>query len=37
MLSPELLSDQILYAIDQPWGVVISDLTVRSGGEVYVV
>jgi NADP-dependent 3-hydroxy acid dehydrogenase YdfG len=37
MLSPDLLSDQILYAIDQPWGVVISDLTVRSGGEVYVV
>ncbi len=37
MLAPELLCDQILYAIDQPWGVVISDLTVRAGGEVYVV
>ncbi len=37
MLAPELLCDQILYAIDQPWGVVISDLTVRSSGEVYVV
>ena len=26
-LAPEHLVDQILYAIDQPWGVVISDLT----------
>ncbi|MEM0953170.1 MAG: SDR family oxidoreductase [Pseudomonadota bacterium] len=37
MLSPELLCDQILYAIDQPWGVVISDLTVRASGEVFTV
>ena len=37
MLAPELLCDQILYAIDQPWGVVISDLTVRASGEVYTV
>ena len=37
MLDPELLADQILYAIDQPWGVVISDLTVRSSGDLYVI
>jgi hypothetical protein len=36
MLAPELLADQIIYAIDQPWGVSISDLTVRSSGEMYV-
>ena len=36
-LSPELLADQIVYAIDQPWGVSISDLTVRASGDVYVI
>lgn len=35
-LSPELLSDQILYAIDQPWGVSISDVTVRASGDMFV-
>jgi NADP-dependent 3-hydroxy acid dehydrogenase YdfG len=34
-LSPELLVEQILYAIDQPWGVSISDLTVRASGDGY--
>lgn len=37
VLSPELLADQIVYAIDQPWGVSISDLTVRASGDVYVI
>jgi NADP-dependent 3-hydroxy acid dehydrogenase YdfG len=36
-LSPELLADQIVYAIDQPWGVSISDLTVRASGDVYLI
>jgi len=36
-LSPELLADQIVFAIDQPWGVSISDLTVRASGDTYVV
>lgn len=36
-LSPELLADQIVYAIDQPWGVSISDLTVRASGDAYVI
>ena len=36
-LSPELLADQIVYAIDQPWGVSISDLTVRASGDSYVI
>lgn len=34
-LSPELLADQIVFAIDQPWGVSISDLTVRASGDGY--
>lgn len=34
-LSPEILADQIVFAIDQPWGVSISDLTVRASGDAY--
>ena len=34
-LSPELLAEQIMYAIDQPWGVTISDVTVRAAGDLY--
>jgi NADP-dependent 3-hydroxy acid dehydrogenase YdfG len=36
-LSPELLADQIVYAIDQPWGVSISDITVRASGDSYLI
>ena len=34
-LAPELLAEQIMYAIDQPWGVTISDVTVRAAGDLY--
>jgi NADP-dependent 3-hydroxy acid dehydrogenase YdfG len=34
-LSAELLADQIIFTIDQPWGVSISDLTVRASGDSY--
>lgn len=34
-LSPDLLAEQIVYAIDQPWGVSISDVTVRASGDGY--
>jgi NADP-dependent 3-hydroxy acid dehydrogenase YdfG len=37
MLSPEQLADQIVYVIDQPWGVSISDLTVRASGDAYMI
>ena len=37
LLEPELLVEQILHAIDQPWGVSITDLTVRSSGDLFVV
>jgi len=35
-LAPELLADQIVYAINQPWGVSIGDITVRASGEGYI-
>ena len=34
-LAPDLLAEQIMYAIDQPWGVTISDVTVRAAGDLY--
>jgi NADP-dependent 3-hydroxy acid dehydrogenase YdfG len=36
-LTPEILADQIVFAIDQPWGVSISDLTVRASGDRYII
>ena len=35
-LAPEHLVAQILYAIDQPWGVSIGDITVRATGDRYI-
>ncbi|MEM7094190.1 MAG: SDR family oxidoreductase [Actinomycetota bacterium] len=37
VLDPSDLVAQILYAIDQPWGVSISDVTVRASGDRYVI
>lgn len=37
ILSPSDLVDQILHAVDQPWGVTISDITVRATGDRYVI
>jgi NADP-dependent 3-hydroxy acid dehydrogenase YdfG len=36
-LAPELLADQIVFAINQPWGVSISDLTVRASGDSFMI
>ena len=36
-LAPELLADQIVHVIDQPWGVSISDVTVRASGDAYMI
>lgn len=36
-LAPEYLAEQIIYAINQPWGVVISEITVRASGDAYVI
>ncbi len=35
-LAPELLADQIVYAINQPLGVSIADITVRASGDGYI-
>jgi NADP-dependent 3-hydroxy acid dehydrogenase YdfG len=35
-LGAEPIADAILHAIDQPWGVAISDMTVRAAGDFYV-
>lgn len=35
-LEPEHLADQIVYAINQPLGVSISDITVRASGDGYI-
>jgi NADP-dependent 3-hydroxy acid dehydrogenase YdfG len=34
-ISPDQLAEQVLWVIDQPWGVSISDVTVRASGEEY--
>ena len=34
-IAPEELADQVVYVIDQPWGISISDITVRASGDQY--
>jgi NADP-dependent 3-hydroxy acid dehydrogenase YdfG len=34
-ISPDELAAQVVYVIDQPWGISISDITVRASGEQY--
>ncbi len=36
-LAPELLADQVIHAINQPWGVNISDITVRASNDDYAI
>ena len=35
-VTPEQLAENVVYVINQPWGVSISDITVRASGEDYV-
>ena len=35
--DPQVLADNIIYAINQPWGVSIGDLTVRASGDSFVI
>lgn len=37
LLGPEEIADQILYAINQPWGLSIGEVTVRASGELSVI
>ncbi len=34
-IAPEELAAQVVYVIDQPWGISISDITVRAAGDQY--
>jgi NADP-dependent 3-hydroxy acid dehydrogenase YdfG len=36
-LDANSLAEQIVYAINQPWGVSISDMTIRASGDGYVI
>ncbi|GJF11552.1 oxidoreductase [Mycolicibacterium cyprinidarum] len=36
LITPDDLTDAVVHVIDQPWGINISDLTVRASGENYV-
>ena len=35
-LDPDSLTDQVVYAINQPWGVSIAEVTVRATGEGFI-
>ena len=36
VLHPEAVADGIIHAIDQPWGVSVSDVTIRATGEPFI-
>ncbi|MEM7219512.1 MAG: SDR family NAD(P)-dependent oxidoreductase [Pseudomonadota bacterium] len=36
VLAPEHIADQVVYAINQPWGVSIGDVTIRAAGDEYI-
>ncbi|MDV6267670.1 SDR family oxidoreductase [Rhodococcus globerulus] len=35
LIKPDDLADAVVHVIDQPWGISISDITVRASGEDY--
>jgi len=35
-LGPEFIADQIIHAINQPWGVSVGDITIRASGDAYI-
>ena len=36
-LDPSSLADQIVHTVNQPWGVAITDITVRASGDGYMI
>lgn len=36
VLDPQHIVDQILYTIDQPWGVSVGDVSIRATGDRYI-
>lgn len=37
LMAPEPIADGIIHAINQPWGVSFSDITIRAAGDHYVI
>ena len=37
MLSPEELSTAVVHVIDQPWGISLSDVTIRASGDDFII
>jgi NADP-dependent 3-hydroxy acid dehydrogenase YdfG len=35
-LSPDYIADQVIHAINQPWGVSLGDVTIRASGDGYI-
>ena len=35
-LDPDTLTDQVVHAINQPWGISIAEITVRASGEAFI-
>ena len=35
-LSPDYIADQVIHAINQPWGVSLGDITIRASGDGYI-
>lgn len=35
-MTPTELAKSVVYVIDQPWGISISDITVRASGDDYI-
>ncbi len=35
-IAPEVVAEQVVHAMDQPWGVSIGDITIRATGEDFV-
>jgi NADP-dependent 3-hydroxy acid dehydrogenase YdfG len=36
LITPDDLADAVVHVIDQPWGISVSDVTVRASGENYI-
>ncbi|MFI4976154.1 MAG: SDR family oxidoreductase [Caulobacterales bacterium] len=35
-LGPDFIADQVIHAINQPWGVSLGDITIRASGDGYI-
>jgi NADP-dependent 3-hydroxy acid dehydrogenase YdfG len=36
LITPDDLANAVVHVIDQPWGINLSDVTVRASGENYI-